>query len=593
MIKDVWQWFLKAVLMVGVGSLLIELVYNGWHAHFQGVEGLDYYLLVGVSAFLFFAILHFLPSFRLGFIGTLLGKIWDIFQFFSRCSLILVICIYRQFHPLGAAWMGYIECSFRFNRWQRGLLLDGNHMRLSMKRSLPSAICIGPSGMGKSTLLIIPGIFSMARDGRSLVMTDTSGEIYNKTSGYLKSCGYKIRVLDLINPAKSDPYNPMSALTDFNSISNAITTIVNASPGAGNDKSDPIWSQESSKILKILSSALLRYSEQHGREYLNLPALKMLVNSFDSKTNSGGAFDRWVTEFTLDDPLVYGDYLGLLTAPPNTFGGILSTANAVLAALSDPLLASITGTESAFKFSELKREKVAYYILVEQQDISFYSLILGVFFTQLFSALIHDLDPKHRKVVLFLDEWGMCWKTQKSFISFACTARKYGCFFLATAQSKAQLAEEYGKNGCTTLFQSVGTEIGLAGLDITSAREFSARLGREKKPFYYDWATRKSSSYREQDLITPEAMIHLKNNQFVMLHSNLKGLKVTATPYYKHSKFSQYAQLPPYQRDSGHLPKLEAIKFVELADDLPPPELDSSELDTLFPAVADPTTPEC
>ena len=40
------------------------------------------------------------------------------------------------------------------------------------------------------------------------VFLDIKGDILRKTGNYLKSQGVTIKVLDLINPEKSDRYNP-------------------------------------------------------------------------------------------------------------------------------------------------------------------------------------------------------------------------------------------------------------------------------------------------------------------------------------------------------------------------------------------------
>ena len=62
------------------------------------------------------------------------------------------------------------------------------------------------SGAGKSASYVIPNACQALG---SYVFTDPKGELYDKTAGYLKNKGYKIKVLNLVRPQKSDGYNPL------------------------------------------------------------------------------------------------------------------------------------------------------------------------------------------------------------------------------------------------------------------------------------------------------------------------------------------------------------------------------------------------
>ena len=62
------------------------------------------------------------------------------------------------------------------------------------------------SGSGKSASYSIPNAYQMLG---SYVFTDPKGELYDRTAGYLKAHGYKIKVLNLVRPEYSDGYNPL------------------------------------------------------------------------------------------------------------------------------------------------------------------------------------------------------------------------------------------------------------------------------------------------------------------------------------------------------------------------------------------------
>ena len=58
-----------------------------------------------------------------------------------------------------------------------------------------TAIC-AISGMKKSICGYMPLIYCLGRSKESMIITDPKGELYNRTSGYLASRGYKIKCLD-------------------------------------------------------------------------------------------------------------------------------------------------------------------------------------------------------------------------------------------------------------------------------------------------------------------------------------------------------------------------------------------------------------
>jgi type IV secretion system protein VirD4 len=54
----------------------------------------------------------------------------------------------------------------------------------------------------------------LSLDHASIVVTDPSGELYQKTSGALKAKGYRIQVLNFDDPLSSIRFNPLANLKD-------------------------------------------------------------------------------------------------------------------------------------------------------------------------------------------------------------------------------------------------------------------------------------------------------------------------------------------------------------------------------------------
>ena len=78
------------------------------------------------------------------------------------------------------------------------------------------ALVIGATGSGKTTTFINPMIQLIAATncGSSMIMTDPKGELFDLHSGYLKSRGYEVMVLDLRDTYSSSRWNPLEPIWD-------------------------------------------------------------------------------------------------------------------------------------------------------------------------------------------------------------------------------------------------------------------------------------------------------------------------------------------------------------------------------------------
>ena len=104
------------------------------------------------------------------------------------------------------------------------------------------------SGSGKSASYSIPNAYQMLG---SYVFTDPKGELYDKTAGYLKKNGYDIKVLNLVNPANSDGYNPLLHIRSEIDVDVIANTIVKGQKSEAGS-SDPYWDDMAEMLLKAL-----------------------------------------------------------------------------------------------------------------------------------------------------------------------------------------------------------------------------------------------------------------------------------------------------------------------------------------------------
>lgn len=333
----------------------------------------------------------------------------------------------------GARFMGPFERWRLLNPHHQGFLLDGASKRISEKVCFESVLTVGGMGRGKSSTFVMPNLFTL--DDCSFVVADSSGEIYQPTSGYLRESGFDVRVFNLIDPLRSESYNPLQNAIGYTQIAQAAKIIVDAQ-FAGNPQ-DAFWNTGAEKILRIFIQCLRNHGDP---DLINLASLKRLIAAFDAHSlPSGplGRIDRFVMQATQNDSITFNDYRGFTTGNPKTALSFLSTADAALSAIGNPDLARLTAT-SSIDFRQLRQRKTALFVMVRQQDMGFYRFLLNLFYTDLFGTLLgHIPGSADLSVYLLLDEFGHL--KIPGFDVFATTARKYRVRFWIFLQSLAQL----------------------------------------------------------------------------------------------------------------------------------------------------------
>ena len=171
------------------------------------------------------------------------------------------------------------------------------------------------SGSGKSASYSIPNAYQMLG---SYIFTDPKGELYDKTAGYLKKNGYDIKVLNLVNPANSDGYNPLMHIASEIDVDVIANTIVKGQQGEGS-KADPYWDDMAEMLLKALIYYLMAVRPE---EEQNLASCSELVRAANANGGSNLLTDL-INQLPYDHPArMY--YKSIEIAPEKTNGSMLT-----------------------------------------------------------------------------------------------------------------------------------------------------------------------------------------------------------------------------------------------------------------------------
>ncbi len=481
------------------------------------------------------------PSFRpLSFIGRLFTGIFAILG-----DVLGFLFGWILFGQRGARFMSFWEKWSLLNNGNNGFLVDGHSKRLSDKVSFESVLTVGGMGRGKSSNFVMPNLFTL--DNCSFVVSDTSGEIYERTSGYLARKGFQVKVLNLMNPHQSDFYNPLAYANDYTKIAQTAKIIVDSQVG-GNSQ-DVFWNLGAEKIIKIFIQCL---HNQNQSQYLNLANVKHLIANYDAHTvpqGQLGRIDNFVMSATRNDPSTFNEYRSFNVGNPKTMLSFLSTADAALNAIGNPDIASLTA-KSTIDFRELRKQKTVLYVLAKQQDMQYYQFLLNLFYTELFNSLLdHQPTKDELSVWLMLDEFGHLRIPQ--FDTFATTARKYRVGFWIFLQSISQLESRYGRNNAETIMDGLQTEIYLPGQSLSTAQELEKRLGHMQL----------NSKGNTRSLLSADEIIRMKDDRALLLYSNKRPVKLKLKPYYKQMGMNFKSKKQPAPLPNG---VIQPVSFLRL-----------------------------
>ena len=259
------------------------------------------------------------------------------------------------------------------------------------RRNLNVLVC-GGSGAGKTRFYAKPNIMQA---NTSFVILDPKGENVRDTGNLLKSKGYDIKVLDLINMDKSYCYNPFVYLHSDNDIQKLVTNIFKNTTPKGSQSQDPFWDQAA--MMLLLALVFFLHYEAPPEEQ-NFPMVMEMIRSGEVKEDDDGfmsPLDRLFARLAdrTPDHIALKYYCNYRSGSGKTLKSIQITLVARLEKFNLDSLAAITQSDE-MELDKLGEKKTAIYAVIPDNDSS-YNFIVGMLYTQLFQQLYYSADVKH------------------------------------------------------------------------------------------------------------------------------------------------------------------------------------------------------
>ncbi len=385
-----------------------------------------------------------------------------------------------------------------------------------------NTVVIGGSGAGKSTSHVLINVLQASH---SYVVLDPSGEMLRATGNYLKGHGYTIRVLNLVEPEKSNRYNAFVYLRNDDDVDRMVENFWKATTAQGAQKGEQIWDDTAKELLSALAYYL--YYEAPKSEQ-NFPMVQYMVRNMALKEGEEDTspVDQLFNELEQREPehIALKHYRSYHSGATKTLQSIQIT---LLSRLGKFNLESIerlsTTTQDELGLLTAPEEKTVVFAVTPVADSSF-NFFVSLLYGQLFEIL-YEYGNKHGRLTvpmhLYLDEFANV-TLPKDFELRLATFRKYGISCTILLQDLSQLKALYEKQW-QAMMNNADILLYLGGNEAGTAEYLSKQLGKQTirtNTFGQTRGRNGSYSKNEQqlgrELMTPDE-IRLMDNRYALL----------------------------------------------------------------------------
>jgi len=468
------------------------------------------------------------------------------------------------------------------------ILAENNYLPLD-KRGNVNVLVVGGSGSGKSASYSIPNAHQMLG---SYVFTDPKGELYDRTAGYLREHGYKIKVLNLVHPQYSDGYNPLLHISSEIDVDVIANTIVKGQKSEGGG-SDPFWDDSAETLLESLIYYLMATRPE---EEQNLASCAEMVRAANSNGGSN-LLTELMSQLPYDHPARM-NYKSIEIAPEKTYSSILSTLQSKLGKFDSKEIAELTSTDT-INFEEIGSEKTAVYV-ISSDTHGAYDFLLTIFFAQMIQQLYDFADNNGGKLkertYFILDEFANIGRIP-DFDKKISTSRSRGISFSVILQNLDQLEAIYEKAN-ETIIGNCDTHVFLGSNSQKTVEYFSKALG-EKTISHESISTNRDKEHKKtgtsdsdqimaRALMTPDELRRMDNDLCIIFEKGVKPVKANKFYYFKKPMAKEMAALEISHNDIGEIERGKWRKYnpynpyVEEKDKEPVKDLKVESLDDLF-----------
>ena len=429
-----------------------------------------------------------------------------------------------------AAWGSPRQVNAMFRQKENKILT--RHVRLGLdthkyRRSL-NVLVIGGSGAAKTRSYVKPNILEA---NTNYVITDPKMEVLTATGGWLKSKGYDIRVLNLVNLEESDGYNPFRYLRDEKDVLKLVNNLIQATTPKGSHESDPFWTKAETALLQAIILMLFQEAPEYEQNFSMVMRVLEYAEVREEDDEYLSPLDLLFQAIERENPesVALRQYKVFKQSAGKTAKSILVSAAVRLAPFNLPQIRAITDHDDMDLYT-LGEKKCALYAVIPDNDNTF-NFLVSLLYSQAFQTLYYSADQIHhgalpRHVHFVLDEFAAM--PLPGYTRELATMRSRNISSSTIIQNMAQIKELY-KDSWETIPGNSDTILYLGGNEQSTHKYISEALGKATIDTKTHGQTKgKSGSYSTnfqmsgRELLTPDEVRALDNRYCILF---IRGAK--------------------------------------------------------------------
>ena len=434
------------------------------------------------------------------------------------------------------------------------------HLQMSMNGKLHRRnllqIIVGGSGSGKTRFLAKPNLMLA---NASFIVTDPKGEMLRAVGNLFLEEGYVLRVFDLIDPSKSDCYNPFCYIRKDADVFKLIDNFIKNTTPKGAKANDPFWEKSET----ALDSALMLYLLHEAPvEDQNMETILYMIENGGAKEEDDdyqSPLDLLFEALEEEQPnhIAVRQYHIFKQAAGKTAKSILVSAAVRLASFTLPEIQRITASDD-MELGKLGDRKQAIFCIIPDSNDASLNFLVGMLYTQAFQELYFQADKVHQgalpvPVRLMFDEFANV-ALPDGYARLQATMRSRNIMSTIILQNISQLKALF-KDEWESIVGNADSFIYLGGNEQSTHKYISELLGKET----IDTKTSSQSKGRNgsfsqnyqqagRELLTPDEVRRLDNKNAIVLIRGEKSVIDEKYDILKHPNIhrTEDGGAPPY-----------------------------------------------
>ena len=460
------------------------------------------------------------------------------------------------------------------------------HLQMSMngklhRRNLLQTI-IGGSGSGKTRFLAKPNLMLA---NASFICTDPKGEMLRAVGNLFLEEGYVLRVFDLIDPSKSDCYNPFCYIRKDADVFKLIDNFIKNTSPKGAKANDPFWEKSETALDAALMLYLLHEAPSEDQ---NMETILYMIENGGAKEEDDdyqSPLDLLFEALEEEQPdhIAVRQYHIFKQAAGKTAKSILVSAAVRLASFTLPEIQHITASDD-MELGKLGERKQAIFCIIPDSNDASLNFLVGMLYTQAFQELYYQADKVHQgalpvPVRLMFDEFANV-ALPDGYARLQATMRSRNIMSTIILQNISQLKALF-KDDWEGIIGNADSFLYLGGNEQSTHKYISELLGKETIDTKTSSQSKgRNGSYSQnfqqtgRELMTPDEVRRLDNKNAIVL---IRGEKPVIDEKYDILKHPNIHRT----EDGGAPPYLHTPLRAFAADDLSFPIENIDDIDFL------------